>query len=151
MFKHVCQHCGKHFESKERKQYYCSQACFKIGGRLAPPKLFDRVCVFCGSAFKTKNSYAKCCSARCRSRRLSGYETLEQFNQAQALRRAEHNRQHERNRYGLTLAEVQAVIDAQDGDPALLYERSQSWSRKQRKYARDRYQQLHGLFRVYNE
>ena len=76
----------------------------------------------------------------------SGYATLADFEKAQAERAAAHNKAHERDRNGLTLAQIQEVIAAQDGDPSQLWRRSQHWTAAQRKYARDRYQEMHGLF-----
>ena len=141
----VCVICGKSFEAKRACAKYCSKLCRDHASRPLKP-LLDKVCVFCGKHFKTKMPKARCCSFTCCDRLRRGWESLEQYNAAHQAKKADYNRTQERDRNGLTLAQVQAVIDAQDGDPALLYERSRSWTPAQRKYARDRYQENHGLF-----
>ena len=141
----VCVICGKSFEAKRSIAKYCSNRCFKRA-KYKPVQPHNLVCVFCGKPFTSRYAKTKYCSQLCAGRARGGYATLTDFEKAQAERAAAHNRAHERDRNGLTLAQVQAVIDAQDGDPALLYERSRSWTPAQRKYARDRYQENHGLF-----
>ena len=108
---------------------------------------YEKTCAFCGKTFAPKAINAKFCSPLCMRRyRIGGYATLADFERAQAERKATYNKRHERDRNGLTLAEIQDVIDAQDGDPSLLWKRSQSWTPAQRKYAKDRYSEIHNLF-----
>ena len=147
----VCETCGKEFEAHDARAKYCSKLCKDRHYRPLVP-LHDNVCVFCGKHFKTKMPSAKCCSNTCCDRHRRGWASLEQFNAAHQAKRADYNNQRERDRNGLTLAQIQEVIDAQDGDPSQLWKRSQSWTAAQRKYAKDRYQQNHGLFTsTYNQ
>ena len=142
----TCPACGKVFETARKEKVYCSNKCYKIA-HYTPIKPHDLVCVFCGKPFTSRYATTKYCSQRCASRRnQSGYATLTDFEKAQAERAAAHVRRTERDRNGLTLAQVQEVIDAQDGDPSQLWRRSQSWTAAQRKYARNRYEENHGLF-----
>lgn len=141
----VCPVCGKVFETARKFQTYCSKACYKAAQHRERQPV-DRVCVFCGKAFKSMSRTAKYCSTVCSSRFCKGYATLADFEKAQAERKAAHNKQYERDRNGLTLAQIQEVINAQDGDPSLLWKRSQSWTNAQRKYAQKRYEENHGLF-----
>lgn len=141
----ICPVCGKVFETTRTDKVYCSKSCYKASQRreLQP---VERVCVFCGKAFSTLSRTAKFCSTVCASRSHSGYKDLADFEKTQSERKAAFNKQHERDRNGLTLAQIQEVFDAQNGDPALLWKRSQSWSKAQHKYAKKRYQDTHGLF-----
>ena len=141
----TCPVCGKTFTTGKSTKVYCSRYCLNLAHHPHVQKR-DLVCVFCGKAFKSRYSTASYCSQLCNSRANSGYATLTDFEKAQAERAAAHVRRTERDRNGLTLAQIQEVIAAQDGDPSQLWKRSQSWTAAQRKYARDRYQEMHGLF-----
>ena len=141
----TCPVCGKVFETARKFQTYCSKACYKAA-HYKPVKPHDLVCVFCGKQFTSMKGTAKYCSKLCAGRRRTGYATLADFEKAQAERKAAHNKQFERDRNWLTLAQIQEVINAQDGDPSLLFGRSQSWTKAQRKYAKKRYEENHGLF-----
>lgn len=141
----VCLFCGKPFEAKRSSAKYCSMYCNHQYNRPHVPFL-EKVCLFCGKPFKTHNSTARCCSKICADRRRRGFASLAAYEEAQSERKAAFNKQHERNREGLTLAQIKEVIDAQNGDQALLWKRSQSWSKAQHKYAKKRYQENHGLF-----
>ena len=141
----TCPVCGKVFETARKEKVYCSNKCYKAGN-YTPVKPHDLVCVFCGKAFTSRYSATKFCSPLCASRFKSGYATLADFEKAKAERKAAHNKHYERDRNGLTLAQIQEVISAQDGDPSLLWKRSQSWTKAQRKYAQKRYEENHGLF-----
>lgn len=143
--KRTCPICGKEFETARSDKVFCSKACYKAA-RHRERQPVERVCVFCGKAFKSMSRTAKYCSTVCSSRFRKGYATLADFEKAQAERKAAHNKQYERDRNGLTLAQIQEVIAAQDGDPSLLFGRSQSWTKAQRKYAQKRYEENHGLF-----
>mgnify|MGYP003316274010 CR=1 FL=1 len=142
----TCPVCGKVFETARKEKVYCSNRCYKAA-HYTPVKPHDLVCVFCGKAFTSMNSTAKYCSRLCAGRRRTGYETLADFENAQAARKASSfEKRSERDRNGLTLAQIQEVINAQDGDPSQLWKRSQSWTKAQRKYAQKRYEENHGLF-----
>ena len=142
----TCPTCGKVFETARKEKVYCSKKCYKIA-HYTPVKPHDLVCVFCGKPFTSRYSTTKYCSQLCAARRnQSGYATLTAFEKAQAERAAAHVRRTERDRNGLTLAQIQEVIAAQDGDPSPLWRRSQHWTAAQRKYARNRYQEMHSLF-----
>ena len=146
----VCVVCGKSFEAKRSCAKYCSNRCWKRA-KYKPVQPHNLVCVFCGKPFTSRYSKRKCCSKTCYERFRRGWESLEQCNAAHQANRADYNRAQERDRNGLTLAQVQAVIDAQNGDPAQLWQRSQSWTPAQREYARQRYQEIHSLFTsIYN-
>ena len=142
----TCPTCGKVFETARKEKVYCSNRCYKIA-HYTPIQPHDLVCVFCGKPFTSRYATAKYCSKLCAGRARIGYATLTDFEKAQAERAAAvRHSECERDRNGLTLAQVQEVIDAQNGDPSQLWKRSQSWTPAQRKYARDRYQEMHGLF-----
>ena len=141
----TCPVCGKVFETAREEKVYCSKKCYKIA-HYTPIKPHDLVCVFCGKPFTSRYASTKYCSPLCAGRARVGYATLTDFEKAQAERAAAHVRRTERDRHGLTLAQIQEVIAAQDGDPSQLWQRSQSWTAAQRKYARDRYHEMHGLF-----
>lgn len=143
--KRTCQVCGKVFETARSDKVFCSKACYKAAQHRERQPV-DRVCVFCGKAFTSMSRTAKYCSRTCMYRVQKGYATLADFEKAQAERKAAHNKQYERDRNGLTLAQIQEVINAQDGDPSLLWKRSQSWTKAQHKYAQKRYEENHGLF-----
>ena len=143
--KRTCPICGKEFETARKNHVFCSNRCYKAA-HYKPVQPHNLVCVFCGKAFTSMNGTAKYCSKLCAGRRRTGCATLADFEKAQAERKAAHNKQYERDRNGLTLAQIQEVIDAQDGDPSLLFGRSQSWTKAQRKYAQKRYEENHGLF-----
>lgn len=139
----TCPVCGKTFETRFQHQVYCSPSC-QSRARRKPAQ--THVCGFCGRRFTAKTSRARFCSPRCAGRVRLGYATLAEFEQAHAQRKVAFNKQRERDRNGLTLAQIQAVIDAQSGDPSRLWKLSQSWTRAQRKYAKKRYEEMHGLF-----
>lgn len=141
----TCPICGKEFETARKNHVFCSNRCYKAA-HYKPVQPHNLVCVFCGKAFTSMNGTAKYCSKLCAGRRRTGYATLADFEKAQAERKAAHNKQFERDRNGLTLAQIQEVINAQDGDPSLFWKRSQSWTKAQRKYAQKRYEENHGLF-----
>ena len=141
----TCPVCGKTFVTTRKFQINCSKACYKAAQHRERQPV-ERVCVFCGKAFKSMSRTAKYCSRTCMYRVQRGYATLADFEKAQAERKAAHNKQYERDRNGLTLAQIQEVIAAQDGDLSQLWKRSQSWTKAQRKYAQKRYEENHGLF-----
>ena len=142
----TCPTCGKVFETARKEKVYCSNRCYKIA-HYTPIQPHDLVCVFCGKPFTSRYATAKYCSKLCAGRARIGYATLTDFEKAQAERAAAvRHSECERDRNGLTLAQVQEVIDAQNGDPSQLWKRSQSWTPAQRKYARKRYEENHGLF-----
>ena len=141
----TCPVCGKTFTTCKSTKVYCSRYCLNHAHHPHFQK-HDLVCVFCGKPFTSRYATTKYCSQRCADRARRGYATLTDFEKAQAERAAAHNKAHERDRNGLTLAQIQEVIAAQDGDPSQLWRRSQHWTAAQRKYARDRYQEMHGLF-----
>ena len=143
--KRTCPICGKVFETARKNHVFCSNRCYKAA-HYKPVQPHNLVCVFCGKAFTSMKGTAKYCSKLCAGRRRTGYATLADFEKAKAERKAAHNKQYERDRNGLTLAQIQEVINAQDGDPSLLWKRSQSWTKAQRKYAQKRYEENHGLF-----
>lgn len=157
MIAQKCPVCGKPFEGRNKTQVFCSKKCrwhaHDLARRQAKSKMHDVVCVFCGKVFKTHMPNAKFCSKRCRSRREIGYENLGEFEQAQKDRRdaailATAARQTKKRsaETGLTFAQMREVERAQDGDPSQLWRLSQSWTKAQRKYAKDRYEKRHGLF-----
>lgn len=141
-YEKTCAFCGKKFLAALPYAEYCSQRCRHHN----KPMPSEKTCAFCGKTFAPKAINARFCSKLCMGRCRRGYETLADFEKAQAERKATYNKRHERDRHGLTLAEIQEVIDAQDGDPSLLWKRSQSWTPAQRKYAKDRYSEIHNLF-----
>lgn len=141
----TCPVCGKVFETARKNHVFCSNRCYKAA-HYKPVQPHNLVCVFCGKEFTSMNGTAKYCSKICAGRRRTGYATLADFEKARAERKSAHNKQYERDRNGLTLAQIQEVINAQDGDPSLLWKRSQSWTKAQRKYAQKRYEENHGLF-----
>ena len=143
--KRTCPICGKEFETARKNHVFCSNRCYKAA-HYKPVQPHNLVCVFCGKAFTSMNGTAKYCSKLCAGRRRTGYATLADFEKSQDERKAAHNKQYERDRNGLTLAQIQEVINAQDGDPSLLWKRSQSWTKAQRKYAQKRYEENNGLF-----
>ena len=138
----VCEFCGKEFDSA-RKARYCSDRCRH---HQRPLVIHEQVCVFCGKEFETKASNAKFCSGLCMGRYHNGYETLAAFEKAQAERKAAAFRPARDGSYGLTEAEMLAVDRAQDGDRDQLWRLSQSWTPRQRKYAKDRFIRIHNLF-----
>ena len=141
----VCVVCGKSFESGWSSAKYCSKLCRDRHYRPLVP-LHDNICVFCGKPFKTKIKTARCCSFTCCDRLRRGWASLAEFEKAQAERKARSKARAERDTCGLTLAQRQEVIDAQNGDQSQLWKRSQSWTKAQHKYAKKRYEELHGLF-----
>ena len=79
--------------------------------------------------------------------------TIDAFEEARTARReaaiakaAEKREARRGSADGLTVEQMREVEQAQDGDPSMLWERSQSWTKAQRKYAADRYKKRHGLF-----
>lgn len=141
----TCPTCGKTFEARTVRAKYCSKRCCNRHSHPLVP-ILDKACVFCGNHFKTKKPNARYCSSACARRMRLGWASLADFEKAQAERQTAYNKRHERDRFGLTLAQIQEVIDAQDGDPSLLWKRSQHWTKAQRKYAKQRYEEKHGLF-----
>lgn len=137
----VCVVCGKVFETRRPNAKCCSEKCAHRWRHPLVPQL-DKVCVFCGKPFKTHNSTARCCSKLCADRHRRGWASLADYEKAQTERKASA----ERDRNGLTIAEIQEVIDVQNGDQSQLWKRSQSWTKAQHKYAKKRYEELHGLF-----
>ena len=152
-----CPVCGKPFEGRNKTQVFCSKKCrwhaHDLARRQAKSKMHDVVCVFCGKEFKTYMPNAKFCSRLCQSRRNQGHENLAEFEQAQKNRREAASRAAVERRAekrsaetGLTFALMREVERAQDGDPSQLWRLSQSWTKAQRKYAKERYEKRHGLF-----
>lgn len=137
----VCEFCGKEFVST-RKARYCSDLCRHHNH----PAQREKTCVFCGKTFETEASNAKFCSGLCMGRYHNGYETLEDFEKAQAESKAATFRPARDGSYGLTEEEMLAVDRAQDGDREQLWRLSQSWTPRQRKYAKDRYIRIRNLF-----
>ena len=123
----------------------CSPECSEL---LRHPKVVHekKICPFCGKAFMPKVSYQKFCSKECNNRSTRGYADLEDYNRVKAVRDKAAKASAERDTCGLTLAQRQEVIDAQNGDQSQLWKRSQSWTKAQHKYAKKRYEELHGLF-----
>ena len=143
----TCPVCGKTFETRNPRKVYCTKKCQTTAYHKARRKPAQtHVCVFCGKHFTAQTSRARFCSTLCAGRVRLGYATLADFERARAQRKAAYNKQRERDRNGLTLAQIQAVIDAQSGDPSRLWKLSQSWTAAQRKYAKKRYEEMHGLF-----
>lgn len=118
----------------------------------------DFVCVFCGAAFQARSPGAMYCSRRCRDHRShSGCATLDEYNRLMAVKKAARSagrkaasKKVQSIAPGLTAEKMRAVELAQDGDPAKLWELSQSWTPAQRKYARKRYERKHQLFGIVN-
>lgn len=133
------------FEAHDLREKYCSELCRNRHRHPLVPFL-DKVCVFCGKPFKTHNSTAKCCSKLCADRLRRGWASLAEFEKAQSERKDRINARSERDTCGLTLAQRQEVINAQNGDPSQLWKRSQSWTKAQHKYAKERYVKQHISF-----
>lgn len=144
----TCPNCGKTFETQNPRKVYCTEACQQTARHKERRKPTQtHVCVFCGKHFTAQTSRARFCSTLCAGRVRLGYATLADFEQARAQRKAaSYNKRRERDRNRLTLAQIQAVIDAQDGAPERCWQLSQSWTEAQRKYAKKRYEEMHGLF-----
>lgn len=140
----TCAICGKQFETTMKHKRTCSHECSEL---LRHPKVVreEKVCPFCGKAFMPKGNCQKYCSKECNNRSRN-YADLEEYNRVKAVRAKAAKASAERDTCGLTLAQRQEVIDAQDGEPSLLWKRSQSWTKAQHKYARRRYEESHGLF-----
>lgn len=141
----TCAICGKQFETTMKHKRTCSPECSEL---LRHPKVVreEKLCPFCGKAFMPKVSYQIFCSKECNNRSKRGYADLEDYNRVKAVRAKAAKASAERDTCGLTLAQRQEVIDAQNGDPSQLWKRSQSWTKAQHKYAKKRYEEMHGLF-----
>lgn len=143
----TCVICGKQFETGRLRQRACSPECSEL---LRHPKVVrePKVCPFCGKTFtpNVRASNQIFCSKECNNRSKRGYADIEDYNRVKAIRAAAAKASAERDTCGLTLAQRQEVIDAQNGDQSQLWKRSQSWTKAQHKYAKKRYEEMHGLF-----
>jgi len=154
----TCVVCGKTFTTTNSRLVTCSDEC-RLAHKLhkdtqkRPREI--RTCAWCGKPFSARvDLKTKCCSLSCAVRliRNGSPEQLAARQKAKreaALARAaakQAEREARRKKYGgFTDAQAMEVIRAQDGDPAKLYRLSQGWTDKQRKFAKDRYMERHGL------
>ncbi|MGV0076630.1 endonuclease VII domain-containing protein [Mycobacterium colombiense] len=104
----TCAQCGSSFVPHRRttnRQKYCSSACGKRAShvRLRPPKGFDpeRECLHCGITFVVQHALHRYCSRFCRG--------------AAARDKVPQRWRHAKSRYGLSQADVEAKLTAQEG------------------------------------
>lgn len=66
VLKRSCAYCGKEFETKQRHQEFCSNACKSANRRKLKADYIEVNCEYCGKSF-IKNKYARstCCSRSC--------------------------------------------------------------------------------------
>lgn len=158
VYDRVCDFCGKPFTTNKPNKRFCCKKCQKTDDnrqrrddRKAKVVVLTKTCVWCGETFETTKSFKICCSPKCsynyNNHQCSKAE-LEERRQAkreEAVRKAAEKAMKVRVN-GLTEEQMQAVVDAQDGDQSQLYRLSRSWTPAQHKYAKARYEGIHGLF-----
>ena len=148
----VCAFCGKTFTVSQKHLKYCSKEChdvalrriraaYKVRDRAKKRAAFDgrRTCAFCGREFVAdiKQHNKIYCSYDCQKAVW-----------AAAKRKgltAERRRSPERDAFGLTAEQRNAVIRAQNGSRDELWAASQTWTAKQREFAKARFAEIHQL------
>lgn len=147
--KRVCAGCGKEFETRANNVKFCSRSCY-MKFRLARERaeyvsqkmVVKRACAFCGNEFETRNGNMRFCSDKCR--RHAQYHVSKEAMEQKISQREEAARARAIvESGGMTIEQRNAVIRAQSGDRDELWRASQSWTPAQRKFAQERWEELH--------
>lgn len=122
-----CQICGEDFRQLRPKQIACSVACraklpHNTGGPRTKAGLGLRVCTGCGAEFQPVRGKQLACSAECYRKSPARRAAQDRANDRRrndpdvSARIREYNRAKElRIRYGMTVAEYEAQLAAQEG------------------------------------
>lgn len=156
-----CKVCHKMFQPVRPSHVCCSRTCSdafhnslkKERRSLLPPKLYTKICPCCNREFQTAELNRKACSDECakkimRKQNQAAY-LAKHPNAGSRIRaksgdiRKEQDHRVVRDSDGLTLAERNAVIMAQNGPRENLWKLSQSWTPAQRRFAKRRYESEH--------
>jgi len=154
----VCALCGQTFTPIGQYQRYCCRKCQKTANnnmrnsrRAAARVVLTKTCAWCGQTFQTTRNDRKTCSKECSYKLCKHKCSREELEKRRVARREEAISSAAEKKLkvrvnGLTEKQMQEVVDAQDGDPSLLWKLSQNWTPAQHKYAKARYESLHGLW-----
>lgn len=156
-----CRVCHATFQPVRPSHVCCSRRCSnayhnalrKERKTAFRPKLYTKVCQCCKHEFQTEKLNRKACSDECAKK------IMRKQNQAAYLAKnptagsrirskageGQSGKDHRvvRDSDGLTLAERNAVIMAQNGPRENLWKLSQSWTQAQRRFAKRRYESEH--------
>lgn len=162
----VCAFCGKTFTVGQKHIKYCSRECMKREGirrqtakvsamRAAKraekaaakaaevPVVKQGTCPVCGKTFTVSQKHLKYCSKECHD------VALRRIRAAYKVRRmgltAGRRQRPERDAFGLTAEQRNAVIRAQNGSRDDLWAASQTWTAKQHEFAKARFAEIHQL------